>query len=130
MSTHQRVSVDFLVANYTLTEECCSRQISEVHIDDISRCICRKWRSLVPQLKLKGIVISDIEHETGVEEERRSKFLSLWKKQKGSEATYRWLIHALLEIDCRSDAEYVCKLLKTSESASRNTASTMHSSGE
>lgn len=96
---------------YDLTEERCNRRISEIHIGDISRSICRKWRSLVAYLGLKEIVISDIEHEAVGEEERRCNFFTLWRNEKGSEATYKVLIGALLDIKCRSDAEYVCQLL-------------------
>ena len=35
-----------------------------------------------------------------------------WKKMKGMRATYKSLIHALLEVKCTEDAEGVCKLLK------------------
>ena len=48
----------------------------------------------------------------GEEREKRCSFLKKWKKMKGLKATYKSLIHALLEVECREEAEGVCKLLK------------------
>lgn len=92
----------------------CNKRITEIHIGNISRSTCRKWRLLVVYLGLKAIVVSDIEREVTSEEERRSNFFSLWRNEKGTGATYRTLIEALLEINCGSDAEYVCDLLEKS----------------
>ena len=60
------VSAGFLVVYYELPEDQCNRRVSKIHIDDISRSACRKWRSLVAYLGMKEIVISDIEHRTRV----------------------------------------------------------------
>ena len=46
--------------------------------------------------------------------EASSSFFSKWKEAKGSGATYRALISALLKIKCVEDAEGVCELLKNS----------------
>ena len=46
------------------------------------------------------------------EDEKRATFFAKWKEAKGSDATYKALISALLEIGCAEDAECVCKLLK------------------
>lgn len=112
MACQRSVSVSFLMVYYDITEHQCNKQISEIHIRDISRSACRKWRSLVAYLGMKEIVISDIEHESTSEEERRCNLFSLWRDEHGYEATYRVLIDALLEMKCRSDAEYVCQLLQ------------------
>lgn len=101
-----------LMLDYNLTQDCCNRQITKIHVGDISRNVCRRWKSLVAYLGMRGIVVSNIEHEPMNEEERRQNFFSQWKNDKGSEATYMVLIDALLRINCRSDAEYVCGLLQ------------------
>jgi hypothetical protein len=109
-------SVSVLMVQYGLTEDQCNKQISKVHIGDISRSACRKWRLIPAYLGMKDIVISDIEHEATSEEERRNNFLNLWRDEQGNGATYRVLIEALLEIKCRSDAEYICQLLQNPSS--------------
>ncbi len=52
---------------------------------------------------------SDIDNKG--EKEKRHTFLIKWRDVKGSEATYRNLIQALLTIESVEDAEEVCKLL-------------------
>lgn len=85
-----------------------NKQISDEHIEVISQDLCEKWRLLPAHLGLGTITIDDIiENEAG-----KRHFFTTWKDQKGSEATYRSLVSALLEIECRKDAESVCELLK------------------
>ena len=55
-------------------------------------------------------VVPDIDQGPGGEDEKRRNFFFKWRDTKGSGATYKTLISALLEIDCREDAENVCKL--------------------
>ena len=101
-----------ITERFNLAQEDYNLQISDRHIGDISRLYCRKWKSLPPHLELRSIVMEDIDCGAGSEEDKRHSFLLKWKQMKGSEATYRILIMALLEIGCRQDAENVCKLLK------------------
>ncbi len=63
---------------------------------------------------MEKIVADDIACSFTTEEERRFEFFSEWKKRRGSEATYKSLICALLAIKSREDAEGVCKLLQAS----------------
>ena len=108
-------SVEFLIDRYHLTEEDVDKQITDKHIEVISRSTCRKWRSLYAHLDLTSIVVLDIDHDHHMqldEDQKRSLFFTNWKEKKGSEATYKWLISALLTIECREDAESVCELLK------------------
>ena len=89
-------------------------QVSDIHLDNIARSYCRKWRSLSPHLEVPSIVVDDIDKCQASEEEKRRSFFFKWKERKGASATYRSLIKGLLEIDCQQDAESVCKLLKGS----------------
>lgn len=102
---------------FQLTVEDCDKQVSDSHLEEISRSCCVKWRSLPSHLELPKVVSADIDREHIGEEEKRNSFFSTWKLMKGSYATYRKLIYALLKIECRDDAGKVCKLLKKFVSA-------------
>lgn len=101
-----------LIAKFHLTEEDVNKQITDRHIEDISCTLCGKWRSLPAHLRLAIITVGDINRGSGDEREKRRIFLTTWKEQKGSNATYIRLINALLKIKCAEDAESVCKLLE------------------
>ena len=58
-------------------------------------------------------VVVDIEREVDKEEERKARLFSRWKSEKGAGASYKQLVNALLEIECKQDAEYVCELLRS-----------------
>ena len=94
------------------------QQVSDKHVDDISLSSCQKWRFLPSHLDLPSILVEDIERNPRAvtESDKRHEFFQAWKAAKGSEATYRELIRALLAIGCRQDAEYVCDLLMSSSS--------------
>ncbi len=93
--------VIFLVNHYELD---CNHQISDRHLEDISRSSCQQWRSLSSRLGLPTILVEDIERSVSNEGRRR----------KGFEATHKRLIEALLGINRREDAKKVCKLLRDS----------------
>ncbi len=117
MSTHFDIvhpTIKFLAAlmeSFGLSEEYFNKEISDVHLDQISRSYCGKWRELYCYLELDEILVSDMDHMIGSEEEKRRKFFAQWKEKKGSDVTYRRLLDALLEIGCRKDAEAICKLI-------------------
>ena len=98
---------------FKLKEEDICQPISDGHIQEISLSNCKKWRSLPAYLELPPSVVDDINRSTiAIEEgEKRSMFLSNWKGQKASDATYKSLISAMLKIRCKEDAEFVMKLL-------------------
>ena len=100
-----------LLEQYQLKEEDVSKQVTDLHINEISRSHCKKWKSLPTYLEMEAIVASDIEKKPIEEEEKRNNFFSKWKEEKGSEATYKALIGALWKMRCREDAESICKLL-------------------
>ena len=62
-------------------------------------------------MDLTSLVVNDIESTFASEMEKRLEFLIAWRKIKGSDATYKRLIDALLMIGCREDAEGIHKLL-------------------
>lgn len=101
-----------LLKQHKLTEGICNKQVSDGHLEEISRYHCKDWKSLPSHLGLNTIVAEDIDRSKVAEKEKRHTFLLGWKKIEGSRATYKRLITALLKIDCREDAEGVCTLLQ------------------
>ena len=108
------VTVSSLMQHYQLQEEDCIKEISDAHLQKMSQSHCRKWRSLPPYLKMDGIIADDIDRALKEEDEKRFAFFKRWKEMRGSDANYRELIYALLEISCRHDAESACELLQKS----------------
>ena len=108
------MSLDQILNTYKLEEKDCDGAVSDLHLEVISRSYCTKWKSLPAHLEMKEVVVNDIDRITGDEQEKRHAFLKKWKAVKGSEATYKKLINALLAIECRQDAESVCELLQKS----------------
>ena len=105
-------SFSSLLSCYGLIEESCNQPVLSDHLDDISRLCHKYWRKLPAHLGYKpGIMISDIDYMHS-NEAKAYRFLVKWKEIMGSEATYSRLIKALLNIDCRLDAEKVCAMLK------------------
>ena len=102
-----------LVTKLGLSEKEYNLPIGDEHLETISRKSCKKWKNLPAHLDLKTIVAEDIAKEGGTEQEKRYNFLRQWQEIKGSEATYKRLITALLEINCMQDAETVCSTIKT-----------------
>ena len=100
---------------YLLNEEC-NKRISDVHLERLSSKCCGKWRKLTSHLEMDNIVKDDIDRKGVGESEKRLDYFTEWKEQKGSAATYKSLIRALLKIDCRDDAEYVYQLFQSSGS--------------
>ena len=94
-----------------LRKEDCDKEISDQDIEYISRKLCKNWRSLPPVLGMPRVTESDIQRDHNKEREKRRAFFLDWKEFAGSDATYRMLIGALLEIDDREDAEGICELL-------------------
>ena len=103
-----------MMEHFKLSEAGFKHQVSDCHIEKISDSFCEKWRSLPPYLEMETIVTKDIDRDhSGCDEcEKRCSFLKKWKKMKGLKATYKSLIHALLQAKCREEAEGVCKLLR------------------
>ena len=103
-----------LLKRYELTEEDLNKPVSDSHVEQISRSSCKHWKSLPGYLGLKPITAEDSDQKHFDPAEKRHDFFLKWKEIKGSGATYKQLIIALLKIDCREDAEAVCAVLKGS----------------
>ena len=88
--------------------------VTDKHVDTISRSFCRRWDLLPTYLEMDRDVASDIkkQHREMEEEDKKRAFFFKWIEEKGSRATYKKLIIALLEINRVNDAEKVCKLLQ------------------
>lgn len=106
------LSCQDLMGNFGVTDEDCNKEVSDEHVEMISRSHCEDWESLLPYLGLKPIVANDIGKQNLEPREKRKKFLSQWKKIEGDNATYQQLVKALLKIQCRQDAEMILKMLQ------------------
>ena len=106
-------SLESLIVRYHLTEEDVKKQITDEHIGVISSSssLCSQWKSLPVHLGLA--TVGAIDSTPVTETEKKRDFFTTWKEEQGSNATYRKLIGALLEILCNRDAESVCQLLKS-----------------
>lgn len=110
MSEH--VDLKNFLQQFHLGEKDTILKVSGIHLQEISRSCCHKWRSLPVALDMENHLIwEDIEREVGDEEGRRERFFSRWQSEKGTDANYRTLINALLVIKCKQDAERVCRML-------------------
>ena len=105
-----------ILKRFGLTEDDWEIEISDLHLVELSRKHCSCWKLLPSHLELEPIVAKDIRKSSSNEPDQRVEFFRQWKERKGSYATYKKLVQALLDIDQREDAEYVCKLLKGSMS--------------
>lgn len=113
-----------LSVKYSLTEEDLKREISDSHLCDIAQNHCVCWKLLPSRLDLPSNIAKDICCENLDEPAKRLEFFQKWKRMKGSCATYKALICALLNINERLDAESICKILKSpldSQSAGKST---------
>ncbi len=90
------------------------KQISNIHIDQISCTCCKEWRSLFSHLDLDEIVNDDVERNNITEIEKKIAFFGEWRQRKAFEATYKKLVCALEAINRHNDAVIVCKILAKS----------------
>ena len=124
MAKESGSDINTLCAHFELADQNLDKVISDVHLDKIAQTRCTYWQSLPSRLGLPDIVAKDIDRDFPTESDKRREFFRQWKQRKGSEATYRRLVKALLGINQRQDAEYVCKLLpKAGTSSSEASAS-------
>ena len=97
-----------------LTMQDVDRLVSDIHLERISHSCCERWERLPPHLQLKPNVADDISSSNNTPEQKRYIFLKEWKKIKGSHATYKKLLSALLVIESTDDAERICKMVRES----------------
>lgn len=105
-----------LLKDHKLKEKDCEAIVSDLHLDKISQTCCTagRWKTLATHLDILRSVVEDINKKESDDEEKRNSFFYKWKQMKGSEATYKRLVTALLKIDHRLDAESVLTMLKES----------------
>ena len=94
-----------MAEQYGLADGYGDQPVTDEHLEIISRSCCKKWKSLPAHLELEDIVAEDIDKTQKGEREKRHDFLREWKSMKGSKATYKKLIAALLKIKCKDEAE-------------------------
>ena len=117
MAVASTISAEKLLKQFRFCEEEYNKKVTDRHLLDISRSYFEKWRSLYPYLDMTKTDVTNAEKDGNGEENERQKFLERWQEKKGCDATYIKLINALLEVECRSDAEGVCKLLQQDETS-------------
>ena len=100
-----------ILQRYGMKDQDLDRAVSKKHLDRLSHSYLENWRRLPVYLGMKDITKRDAILSATEEEGRRRFFLNTWSKMKGSEATYRKLIFALVRIQSMEDAEAICKLL-------------------
>ena len=105
-------SLESLIVRHHLTEEDVNKQITDEHIEVISS-LCSQWKSLPVHLGLATTIVGDIDSTPVTKTEKKRDVFTTWKEEQGSNATYRKLLGALLEIPCKQDAESVCQFLKS-----------------
>ncbi len=99
-----------------MSKEDCNKEISDEDLNVISTSYCKEFRKLSSHLGMTEINLHDIQCNENSEEGKRCAFFKKWKNVKGSGATYKALITALLKYNCKQDAEKVFKIqLKTAE---------------
>ena len=119
MALSERGDLSATLQRYELNESEVTKSVSPIHLQQISRSRCRKWRLLPAALGMENDHIwEDIQREVDDEEGRRNTFFSRWQSEKGSDANYKSLINALLRIGCKQDAEFVCGLMSNVNSKS------------
>ena len=77
-----------LIRQHELTEEDCSQQVSDDHLESLSRSHRKLWERLPAHLGRETTGAKDISQKLINEEEKRYNFLLSWKQIKGSRATY------------------------------------------
>ena len=104
---------------FQLSPEAYNQPISDIHLQMIASSRAIKWKFLPAVLEMANptVVLSDIGGEGGrPPDQMRADFFGRWQSEKGSDASYKNLVNALLQINCKQDAEYVCELLLSTSS--------------
>lgn len=96
-----------------LSHEQLKQQVTCEHIRKISLEMT-KWEDWASALELTPTQIEDIDRENRTMKTKRLAVLRVWEESCGSTATYDKLIDALLKLEMRKKAEFVCSLLKLS----------------
>ena len=111
---NENCTIAELIQHHQLTEDDCSRQVSNQHLVLFSQSHCGQWRMLPAFLGMETTIAEGIFHGPGDDENKRYSFLLKWQQKRGPKATYKNLIKALIKVRCSQDADEVCRVLKKS----------------
>lgn len=103
------VTLDELLKEVGITHKQLEEKCTNEHLHDIALFL-KSWRTLAPQLGLSDEVEA-VERNSHGEEEKRQKFLELWKAKFAFKVKFKVLVEALLKIGRADQAEEVCRLL-------------------
>ena len=101
-----------LLVRHKVSREDSNKKISDKDIEKISRTCGFPCERLSSYLGMKQVCAEDTKKNGKSELDRRASLLQGWKQMKGTDATYRALIAAFLELERRDDAEAICTLLR------------------
>ena len=108
------ITFENLLGRFTdLSGESLDRECTDQHITDLSQHL-DKWKILASYLELTQPEVDEVDSDGKYEREKRLKILQKWKRKFAYKATYRKLIHALLNSAVgRADlAQKVCEMLQ------------------
>ena len=116
------VVYDELLDCFKLKDEELSTAITDLHLQKISTdIISEDWGMLNPHLDMADIAVSDARTAYQNATDQRLEYLKKWKREKGSDATYKKMIVACLNISNKSYAEAICALFMKTHEISGNT---------
>ena len=102
------------MTKHQLTDKDISKKVNVSHLEFTSSSCYKQWKSLPPILGLQ----SNVADNTHDEKKKCFSFLLGWMTTKGSGATHKQLLTALLRIKCEEGAEMLCTKIKMSVSDS------------
>ena len=88
--------------------------VSDTHLAEIVRKYLRNWEELAPRLELTPVQEEEIRNTYSRYGDQKRESLRLWRRIKGSAATYRALIAAAVAISNEQLADNIRDLLRAS----------------
>ncbi len=108
-----------LLKRYKLSKKTANMKVRRPPSDDVGDIISvDMWEELLPYLDIPHDVVKWIHPNWTMKQKADYFFYDCWKERKGSGATYRKLVTALLRIQKKATAVRVCKLLQQHDSLS------------
>ena len=114
---HQKMELTALrelLKKHRLTDKDINRQVNVSNLERTSHFCYKQWKSLPSHLGVQSNVVGEIDKPHKDEKTKCLNFLLRW--MKGSRATYKQLLTALLSIKCEQAAEMLCTRLRESAS--------------
>ena len=85
-----------------------SDEVSDELLSDLSKRLPLAWRRVGIKLGCTQTQMDSIEIDYPRVEDRTMRMFRRWSQDKGSAATRKELVRALLAADCTGEAEFVC----------------------